>query len=156
MMQIDVEMCTGCGDCLEACPNDAIALVEGKATIDIESCLTCGACEAACPEGAISEFKHPVKQEVVDIHPVKIQPIAPLKPAFPASMPERRISWIKPVLTYIGSQILPRLVDTLFAAVDRRLSATAGFKTTGTNPVINPQRGARQRQVRRRRRGKNR
>jgi uncharacterized Fe-S center protein len=47
MMRVDVENCTGCGVCLDVCPNGAIFLVGGKATIDIASCLSCRTCEEA-------------------------------------------------------------------------------------------------------------
>ena len=47
------DRCTGCGRCVDACPNDAIELMDGKAFIRLIECEGCGACERACPEGAI-------------------------------------------------------------------------------------------------------
>ncbi|MGC8875200.1 MAG: ATP-binding protein [Chloroflexia bacterium] len=50
-----VERCTGCGDCLEACPVGALELQGGKAFIARpEDCRYCGDCETLCPEGAIA------------------------------------------------------------------------------------------------------
>lgn len=45
--------CTGCGRCLEVCPQNCIALAQSGAVIAQEHCLRCGNCMAACPVGAI-------------------------------------------------------------------------------------------------------
>lgn len=54
MYRIDEATCTGCGDCVAACPAGAIALVDGRAHIDHASCAGCGSCADACPQGAIT------------------------------------------------------------------------------------------------------
>ena len=46
--------CLGYGDCFDACPFDAIRMVEGLPHIDREKCVACGACTLACPRGIIS------------------------------------------------------------------------------------------------------
>ncbi len=52
---IDLERCTGCGDCVTACPTRAIALVESKAALlEPERCDYSGLCERVCPVEAIS------------------------------------------------------------------------------------------------------
>jgi len=50
---IDHNLCTGCGNCAERCPVEAIS-VEDIATVDKEMCLGCGLCASACPEEAIT------------------------------------------------------------------------------------------------------
>lgn len=45
--------CTGCGTCIQACPNEALSLVSNKAVVDHEICLLCGYCSPACPEFAL-------------------------------------------------------------------------------------------------------
>ena len=50
---VDETLCTGCGICLEACPVDAIVLVDGTANIGDE-CTACGACIAECPNDALA------------------------------------------------------------------------------------------------------
>jgi electron transfer flavoprotein alpha subunit/NAD-dependent dihydropyrimidine dehydrogenase PreA subunit len=46
------DACTGCGECVDACPFSAIDMVNGKAVIN-EACRACGQCIDACPVGAI-------------------------------------------------------------------------------------------------------
>ena len=52
---IDDVRCTGCGDCVSACPVSAIALVGDKARVDVGRCSGCGACITICAAGAIHE-----------------------------------------------------------------------------------------------------
>lgn len=53
--EINVDACTGCGDCVPACPTSALAVVDGKAIVaQPDLCRYDGTCEPACPEGAIS------------------------------------------------------------------------------------------------------
>ena len=45
--------CTGLGSCVEACPFDAIRLVNGRAEVIPEACRACGKCIAVCPNHLI-------------------------------------------------------------------------------------------------------
>ncbi len=51
---VDPEKCTGCGDCVEECPTDAIEMKDEKAVVNEEECIDCGACVDVCPAEAIS------------------------------------------------------------------------------------------------------
>ena len=51
---VDLEKCTGCGNCEEACPTGAIKVVDGKAKVNEDDCVECGACVSECPTGALS------------------------------------------------------------------------------------------------------
>lgn len=45
--------CLGFGDCVVACPYDAIHVVNGVALVDREACVGCGLCVKACPNNII-------------------------------------------------------------------------------------------------------
>jgi len=49
---IDLEKCTGCGDCEKSCPFGLIEIIDDKAHIN-EGCTLCGACQEACDYDAI-------------------------------------------------------------------------------------------------------
>lgn len=51
---IDAKSCSACGECVEACPLDAISLQDEKAVVDAETCGDCGACVDVCPSESIS------------------------------------------------------------------------------------------------------
>lgn len=57
MIFVDEKKCTLCGDCVEACPWQALSLAEGKLVIDRDLCAECGACLRLCPVGAIYEVE---------------------------------------------------------------------------------------------------
>ncbi len=51
---VDKETCSGCGDCVDACPLDAIEMQDGKAVVDEDTCGDCGACVDVCPTESIT------------------------------------------------------------------------------------------------------
>lgn len=51
---LDSTACTtGCRDCIDACPTDAVAVDGQRLRIDLGRCLFCPECAEACPQGAI-------------------------------------------------------------------------------------------------------
>jgi len=48
------ELCTGCGACARACPEEAIRLVGGTASVDESKCRDCEACLEECLQGAMT------------------------------------------------------------------------------------------------------
>lgn len=59
MFFIDQDTCTECDNCIDACPCDAISVVDGHHVIDPELCVECGACYDACEYGSIFEADMP-------------------------------------------------------------------------------------------------
>lgn len=55
MVNVDKEACTGCETCIEACPLEAISMVDEKAVINQDDCTECGTCIGECPAEAIKE-----------------------------------------------------------------------------------------------------
>jgi NAD-dependent dihydropyrimidine dehydrogenase PreA subunit len=55
IIEIDEELCDGCGQCVPACDEGAIQVIDGKARVVAEKyCDGLGACLGDCPQGAIS------------------------------------------------------------------------------------------------------
>lgn len=52
--EINTELCTGCGLCVENCRFDAISNVSGQYEINKYECEGCGVCEYVCPAKAIA------------------------------------------------------------------------------------------------------
>ena len=57
---IDADLCIGCGDCVEVCPTEALAMrdvpdreVDLAYVADPEACNYCAYCEPICPTAAI-------------------------------------------------------------------------------------------------------
>lgn len=53
--QIDLTLCTGCGECVTHCPTGALGMRDGLAAlIRPEACTYTALCEGVCPTGAIA------------------------------------------------------------------------------------------------------
>ncbi len=56
--------CLGYGNCVKACPFDAIHIQNGIAVVDREKCKACGKCIAACPKALIELIPYAAKSVV--------------------------------------------------------------------------------------------
>ncbi len=95
MLEVDVDICTGCKACARNCPIDCIKVEVAKDEetktrnltnfiIDLGKCMYCGICTENCPTGAIRHTKE-FEGAMADINRLKIefvtapQPVAKVK-----------------------------------------------------------------------------
>ncbi len=72
IIQIDEERCTGCGQCVIACAEGAIKIIDGKAKVISDNlCDGLGACIGECPENALHIIEREAEafdEEAVEKH----------------------------------------------------------------------------------------
>jgi len=55
VVTIESEKCDGCGECVDICPADVLALeAEKSVVVDADECLGCESCVEVCPNDCIS------------------------------------------------------------------------------------------------------
>jgi heterodisulfide reductase subunit A len=52
--QANIRLCSGCGECVVACPYTALTLVDGHVEVDETACKGCGVCVGHCRSKAIT------------------------------------------------------------------------------------------------------
>jgi Pyruvate/2-oxoacid:ferredoxin oxidoreductase delta subunit len=142
-MWVDVTRCTGCGACVEVCPVEAIALVDGKAHIDEKLCTGCGACVSACPEDAVQPV---VQGELVPM---------PARPVPTAYRPSPLAEPAGAAVVAAGVGLLARAARALARAVGRWLTRPSAGPPAANGPSVAEGRGsaARGHRARHRQRG---
>lgn len=117
---IDKERCDGCGLCVSACHEGAIALVDGKAELVREDfCDGLGDCLPACPQGAIS-FTDPSSADgSLSISMVNSDPSACLM-ADPGYQWPIQIALVSPNSDFFRGNLVVAADCTAFSADDFR------------------------------------
>ena len=90
VVRIDRNRCDGCGLCVKACHEGALALVDGKASLtNATLCDGIGDCLPACPQNAISFSEEPANIMVGQVFqidgpqwPIKLELVAERNPSF--------------------------------------------------------------------------
>ena len=126
VIQVDQELCAGCGVCVDACSVGAIQLVDYRAVIDDALCTQCEACTDACPNSAIIALSIPA-------HAISMASPASESRSSPARLPaaqpvtltsgHKLASLTGTALAYLGQEVLPYILDGLAATLERRLAS---------------------------------
>jgi Pyruvate/2-oxoacid:ferredoxin oxidoreductase delta subunit len=157
VLQVNQELCAGCGVCIDACSVEAIHMVDQQVVIDDALCTQCEACIVACSYGAITAVSAPARSAPIVALPEVVSSMTPA--SAPKALPETvttgrgMTSWAGAVFAFLGSEVAPRLVDMLMNVLERRLAQPRTIPmtplATPSRNIANPNRGIR-RQVRNR------
>jgi len=96
IIEIDQERCDGCGQCVSACAERAIQIIDGKARLVAEKyCDGLGACLGECPNDALRVIEKKAEdfdEQAVEEHlKVKKQPHSQAEPALACGCPSARV-----------------------------------------------------------------
>jgi ferredoxin len=53
LIEVDNDLCTGCGTCVDRCQFAALDVPEDISVVNTDRCIGCGVCAISCPEGAL-------------------------------------------------------------------------------------------------------
>ena len=53
IISLEEGVCSGCGDCVERCPVDALAMEGDVVALNLKQCIGCGLCVSVCPTEAL-------------------------------------------------------------------------------------------------------
>jgi ferredoxin len=159
LIHINLELCNGCGACVEVCPEGALYLVDNKAIVDTNLCRECESCVAACPEEAIAItsqagspdvewMRMPVPQPEPEVIRIKTE-------AAPVPRQARVLPVVGAALSWAGREIVPRLAYYLLDGFDRWAAgqATGVTRSSGSSTARGGSGGQRRHRHRGGRRG---
>ena len=101
IIEIDEELCDGCGQCVPSCAEGALRVVDGKARMIGEKyCDGLGACLGECPTGALNIIEREADdfdEEAVETHLAEMATIEIEENAVPCQCPSMQIKTLTPL-----------------------------------------------------------
>ena len=101
IIEIDPELCDGCGQCVPSCAEGAIQIVDGKAMLVAEKyCDGLGACLGECPTGALKIIEREAEdfdEHAVEEHLKTIEQTQPAASTIACGCPSAQVQSFGPV-----------------------------------------------------------
>jgi iron only hydrogenase large subunit-like protein len=123
------EICSGCTNCIKACPTKAIRFYDDIPTCITDKCIRCGECLRVCPDGAISQKTYEL--EALQKDTVSVALVSPvLYSQFNDVMPNDILLALKKIGFYKAMDV-SFYIEMYFRAVERYLAEN---RITGRSP----------------------
>ncbi len=126
IIQINKDLCLGCGICMDVCQSGAIFMDAHRAVIDFDLCNICEVCIEVCPNEAIAAIAGSPQVTSIPIPntvniPANRIVSRPEQTDTTVTLTENK-PFTKAAVSFLGSEFAPRLVDMAISVLDRKLT----------------------------------